>query len=60
MSVAVGLGMVKQKAVLSTLCALMLGSATAAQAGSITLAWDRNPEPFVAGYRIYFGHQSGQ
>ena len=31
-----------------------------AQAASITMTWDRNQEPDIAGYRIYYGTQSGQ
>src|SRR5688572_4188349 len=30
-----------------------------ARAASVTLAWNTNPEPDVAGYRIYFGAQGG-
>ena len=26
----------------------------------VTVAWDQNPEPDVAGYKIYYGTQSGQ
>jgi len=31
-----------------------------AQAASVTMTWDRNQEPDIAGYRIYYGTQSGQ
>ena len=31
-----------------------------AQAASVTMTWDRNREPDIAGYRIYYGTQSGQ
>jgi hypothetical protein len=31
-----------------------------AQAASVTMTWDRNQEPDIAGYRIYYGIQSGQ
>ncbi|MBW2164519.1 MAG: fibronectin type III domain-containing protein [Deltaproteobacteria bacterium] len=31
-----------------------------AQAASITITWDRNQEPDIAGYRIYYGTRSGQ
>ena len=31
-----------------------------AQAASITMTWDRNQEPDIAGYRIYYGTQSDQ
>ena len=32
----------------------------AAHAADVTVAWDPNPEPDVAGYKIYYGNQSGQ
>jgi hypothetical protein len=31
-----------------------------AQAASVTMTWNRNQEPDIAGYRIYYGTQSGQ
>ena len=31
----------------------------AAHAGEVTVAWDLNPEPEVAGYKIYYGTHSG-
>lgn len=31
----------------------------AAHAGQVTVAWDANPEPEVAGYKIYYGTRSG-
>jgi len=31
----------------------------AAHAGEVTVAWDPNPEPEVAGYKIYYGTSSG-
>ena len=31
---------------------------TTASAADVTLAWDRNPEPDIAGYKIYYGLQS--
>jgi hypothetical protein len=34
--------------------------AVSAHAYSITLAWDRNPEPEVAGYRVYYGERRGE
>lgn len=34
--------------------------AFSAHAYSITLAWDRNPEPEVAGYRVYYGERRGE
>ena len=27
--------------------------------GNVTLAWDPNPAPGIAGYRLYFGTSSG-
>lgn len=33
--------------------------AVALMAGSITLAWDANTEPDLAGYNIYYGQTSG-
>ncbi len=30
-----------------------------AHAGEVTVAWDQNPEPEVAGYKIYYGSRSG-
>jgi FG-GAP-like repeat len=50
----------RQAARIGSLCALLLASASYARAASITLAWDANPEPHVAGYLVYFGNQSGQ
>lgn len=29
------------------------------EAGSVTVAWDPNPEPNIAGYTVYWGTQSG-
>ena len=35
-------------------------AATSVQAGqSVTLAWDANPEPGIAGYRLYYGEPPG-
>ena len=31
----------------------------AAHAGQVTVAWDPNPEPEVAGYKIYYGTTAG-
>ncbi|MBA3833907.1 MAG: fibronectin type III domain-containing protein [Chthoniobacterales bacterium] len=25
----------------------------------VTLRWDRNPEPNITGYKVYYGHTSG-
>ena len=36
----------------------LLSLAGAAQAGSVTLAWNPNSDG-TSGYRIYWGHQSG-
>lgn len=33
--------------------------AETANAATVTLAWDPNPEPTVAGYRLYYGTSSG-
>src|SRR4051794_39438214 len=44
---------------LGSLLAFMLLFGTAAEAASITLAWDPSPDP-VGGYIIYWGTQSGQ
>src|SRR6185437_6469199 len=44
---------------LSSIAAFILFGATAAQAATLTLAWDANPEP-VSGYILYWGSQSGQ
>lgn len=42
-------------------CALLLLlSALPLSAGSITLDWFRNPEPDIAGYKVYYGTVSGQ
>ena len=39
--------------------ALFLTVSTVVFASQITLAWDRNSEPDVAGYNIYYGTESG-
>src|SRR5262245_10812681 len=41
------------------LCAALLLSSEAAHAATLTLAWDPNPEPNVAGYWIEYGNQPG-
>lgn len=39
---------------------LLIGSFCSAQAGqSVTLVWDPNPETDIAGYRLYYGLDSG-
>jgi hypothetical protein len=38
--------------------ALILGLAPLADAQTLTLEWDPNPEPYVQGYRLYYGTQS--
>jgi hypothetical protein len=43
---------------LAALFAVLLGG-SAAYAGSITIAWDRSPDPSVIGYRVYVGTTSG-
>jgi hypothetical protein len=49
--------------VLSGLLVLLLAVLSllvrAAHAGEVTVAWDSNPEPEVAGYKIYYGTHSG-
>jgi hypothetical protein len=42
-----------------TLCLVCLTSSVAAHAATLTLAWDRNPEPDIAGYVLYWGTQPG-
>jgi len=44
--------------VLAVLCTVTV-LVVSARAASVTLAWNKNPEPDVAGYRIYFGPQGG-
>jgi len=41
-----------------TLC-LILMLPVIAWSASVTMTWDRNQEPDIAGYRIYYGTQSG-
>ena len=43
---------------LTTLATLLLLT-SALTAGTVTLAWDPNPEKDLAGYRIYYGTESG-
>ena len=43
-------------ALLFALCAMPLPAAAAAQ---VTLAWDKNPEPDIAGYKMHYGMTSG-
>jgi hypothetical protein len=43
-------------ALLFALCAMPLPAANAAQ---VTLAWDKNPESDIAGYKIHYGTVSG-
>jgi len=44
---------------LFSLCLISIFPAIA-QAASVTLTWDRNQEPDIAGYKIFYGTQSGQ
>ena len=44
---------------LGSIATFVLLGATGAQAATLTLAWDPNPEP-VSGYILYWGSQSGQ
>src|SRR2546428_13575063 len=47
-------------AVLSTSVVLFLSLTSQAKAtGSVALRWDPNPEPDIAGYRLYYGPSSG-
>jgi hypothetical protein len=41
------------------LLAILSQLVPAAHAGQVTVAWDANPEPEVAGYKIYYGTRSG-
>ncbi len=41
------------------LLAMLASSLTAAAVGTATLAWNRNPESNVAGYRVYYGTTAG-
>src|SRR5262245_11917220 len=41
------------------ICAALFLCAETAQAASLTLAWNRNPEPEVVGYVIEWGNQPG-
>ncbi len=38
---------------------LLCATTLVTQAADVTLAWDANPEPDVAGYKIYFGSPAG-
>ncbi len=38
---------------------IFLCFAIIANAGSVILAWDPNPEPEIAGYTLFYGNQSG-
>lgn len=40
---------------LSTKIVALIAIASAAYAGTVTLAWDPNTETNIAGYRLYFG-----
>jgi len=46
-------------AVLVTALAMVIAIPSLVHAQSATLAWDRNAEPEVTGYRVYYGTQSG-
>src|SRR6188472_1695921 len=41
------------------LLAAVLALASSAAAGTISLAWDKNPEPAVMGYVVYVGTSAG-
>ena len=51
--------LIGQRVALVLLLLLGLGSARSALGGQVILAWDPNPEPDVAGYRLYYGFASG-
>src|SRR5215510_7069685 len=38
---------------------ILIGATTRVHAASITLQWDRNPEPEVTGYTLSYGTRSG-
>src|SRR4051812_31768310 len=40
-------------------CVLLLGLIYQVTAESVTLVWDPNSEPDLAGYRFYYGGESG-
>ena len=44
--------------VLRIACLLLIFGSVQASAQSVTLTWDANPEPEVAGYRVYYGTSS--
>jgi hypothetical protein len=39
--------------------ALLLGSASVLHASNVTAQWDPDPQPDLAGYKLYYGTQSG-
>ena len=41
------------------LLTILLAGVTSAHGGTLTVAWDPNPDPTVMGYRVYVGTQSG-
>jgi hypothetical protein len=43
-----------------SIACVLIGMAGAAEGAAVTLTWDPNPEPDVAGYRVSFGTASGQ
>jgi VCBS repeat protein/fibronectin type III domain protein len=43
-----------------SLCLICLALSVAAHAASLTLAWDPNREPDIAGYVVYWGTQPGE
>jgi hypothetical protein len=49
---------IRRKTVLLFAVVSMLGSVALAAAQSVTLAWDRNTESDVTGYRVFYGTQS--
>lgn len=46
-------------ATLALAATFLLGATTAATAGTVSIAWDPNSEPDLAGYRVYWGQSPG-
>ena len=41
-------------------CLLVIAFAESASGGTLTLAWDHNPDPRTLGYLVSYGTQSGK
>jgi hypothetical protein len=55
------IALVGRTAIFAVMAAFFAGLPGVAQtAQSVTLRWDANPEPDVAGYRVYYGTSSGK